>query len=155
MTLATHAVVGAAIAATMPDHPAIGFGLGFVSHFVLDALPHWDYQLRSAKFDNDHPLENDMVIGRDFCFDLCKIGFDALLGLTVGYLFFRHGLWGAVGAMLPDFLQFVYFKTRSRFVGLVQQFHSWAHTTHRLDNRPIYGVLLQLLLVSAIVIISL
>jgi hypothetical protein len=42
MILSTHAIVGAAIASFLPSHPTIAFVLGFGSHFVLDAIPHWD-----------------------------------------------------------------------------------------------------------------
>jgi hypothetical protein len=46
--LSTHAIVGAAIASFLPSHPTTAFVLGFGSHFVLDAIPHWDCPIRSA-----------------------------------------------------------------------------------------------------------
>src|ERR1700743_1355819 len=47
MILTSHAVVGAALASFVPSHPAVAFVLGFGSHFVLDAIPHVDYPIRS------------------------------------------------------------------------------------------------------------
>jgi hypothetical protein len=47
MILTTHAVVGAALASFVPSHPATAFVLGFASHFVLDAIPHVDYPIKS------------------------------------------------------------------------------------------------------------
>ena len=76
MTLTTHAVVGAAIATSMPNHPVIGFTLAFASHFVLDAIPHWDYKLSSQKTDNVNSLNDYMIIDRNFFIDLLKIGID-------------------------------------------------------------------------------
>jgi hypothetical protein len=47
MILTTHAVVGAALATFLPSHPVIAFAVGFASHFVLDAIPHVDYPIKS------------------------------------------------------------------------------------------------------------
>ena len=45
LTLMTHAIVGAAIVGLVPAHPLLGLSLAFASHFILDALPHWDYPI--------------------------------------------------------------------------------------------------------------
>jgi len=47
MILSTHAVVGGAIASFIPLHPLLVAVAGFASHFAIDAIPHWDYRLRS------------------------------------------------------------------------------------------------------------
>ena len=47
MILSTHAIVGGAIASLFPSHPALVAVAGFASHFAIDAIPHWDYPLRS------------------------------------------------------------------------------------------------------------
>ncbi len=41
MTATAHALVGGAIAASIPD-PVIGISLAFISHPLLDMVPHWD-----------------------------------------------------------------------------------------------------------------
>ena len=41
MTSISHALIGAAIAAKIPDPVLAGF-LAVVTHFVCDAIPHWD-----------------------------------------------------------------------------------------------------------------
>lgn len=41
MTIAPHALVGAALA-TATTSPTVAFLLGFVSHFLLDAIPHFE-----------------------------------------------------------------------------------------------------------------
>jgi hypothetical protein len=46
MILSTHAIVGGAIASLFPSHPLLVVAAGFVSHFAIDAIPHWDYPLR-------------------------------------------------------------------------------------------------------------
>lgn len=65
--LSTHAVVGAAIAALMPDHPALAFVSRIASHFAVDAIPHWDYPLRaiSIKPNNDPALTMNLALFQD------------------------------------------------------------------------------------------
>jgi len=41
MLLTPHAAVGIAIGSAIPD-PRIAIPLSFLSHFILDAIPHWD-----------------------------------------------------------------------------------------------------------------
>jgi hypothetical protein len=58
MILSTHAIVGGAVASLLPSHPMPVAALGFASHFAIDAIPHWDYPLRSISVksgaDNMH-----------------------------------------------------------------------------------------------------
>lgn len=42
MTATAHALVGGAIAASIP-HPALGITLSAISHPLLDLVPHWDF----------------------------------------------------------------------------------------------------------------
>ena len=116
MTLTTHAIIGAAFAQVFPDRPVTAFCVGFVSHFAADALPHWDYQLKSRKADPNNYLNSDMPINRAAIVDLVKIGFDFWLGIGLSLLIFASqnpaAFWataaGALGGILPDPLQFAY-----------------------------------------------
>jgi len=155
MTLATHAVVGAALAAALPNHPLLGGLFAFVSHFMLDALPHWDYAILSASANPDAPAK--LSLDRLFLLDLVRIGSDALLGLVVaGAVFFNSPVWflGATFAILPDFLQFVYSKYPKGLVAQLQAFHRWVHTSHRLEGRVVVGVASQLGLVALVILLS-
>lgn len=42
MTATAHALVSAAIASSIPN-PSLAISLAFVSHFMMDAIPHWDF----------------------------------------------------------------------------------------------------------------
>lgn len=170
MTLSTHAVVGAAVAAALPNHPILGGLFAFGSHFLLDALPHWDYKILSTSANPDAPAK--LSIDRLFLLDLVRIGSDALLGLVVAGAFFWHPvgtsftagvsllenwLWfiGAASAILPDFLQFVYSKYPKGPIAQLQAFHRWIHTSHRLEGRTFCGIASQLILVVAVLFVSL
>jgi len=158
----THAIVGAAIASTMPSQPVLGFALGFGSHFLLDAIPHWGYELFSVKKDEDNPMNSSIVFGKNFIFDLLRIGVDALIGLAVGLLLFGFSnphslwtlLWGMAGAIMPDALQFVYFEWRHEPVKSLQRLHNWANEGKELSDRPVLGIFTQAVVVLFSVIIS-
>ncbi len=79
MILSTHAIVGAAIASFLPSHPTTAFVLGFASHFVLDAIPHWDYPIRSAAVDPK--IGAPMTFDRALLRDAVVIGSDGVLGI--------------------------------------------------------------------------
>lgn len=42
MTATAHALIGGAIAASVPN-PALGIGLAAISHPIVDMIPHWDF----------------------------------------------------------------------------------------------------------------
>jgi len=143
MTLTTHALVGAAAAALVPQNPLAGFCLGFVSHFAIDAIPHWHEggMLRSARENPHDPLDTDMVLGKEFLGDLVFVGGDAVFGLALAVAIFGFWLFhlpliaivaGVVGGQLPDALQFVYYKLRPAFMTPLQRFH--VHIQHEFDN---------------------
>ena len=150
MVLATHAVVGGALGRFLP--PPLSFLVGFLSHFLFDAIPHWDYPLGSRKVDPTNKLNTDLTIGRAFVFDLTKIALDLAIGFSLVF-FFHLAFWAAVGAVLPDFLQFAYFKLRWPALRRLQRFHVWIHATKRLDERMILGPTLQILLIVAVLVI--
>ena len=93
MILSTHAIVGAAIASFLPSHPATAFVLGFGSHFVLDAIPHWDYPISSASVNPK--IGAPLTFDRGLLRDLALIGSDGLLGILGALLLFAssEGLW--------------------------------------------------------------
>ena len=112
MILATHAIVGAAIASQIPNHPVIALLAGIASHFAIDAIPHWDYPLRSIRSiaNKGSPLTLD----KGFLVDLSLIALDGLAGLALAFSLFAQPsslltiLLGALGGMLPDPLRFVH-----------------------------------------------
>ena len=81
MILSTHAVVGGALAGLFPSHPVAAFAVGFASHFVIDAIPHWDYPLRSISVARG--ARNQVRLTPALARDVALIGFDAIVGLTL------------------------------------------------------------------------
>ncbi|MDE1924654.1 MAG: hypothetical protein KGH79_00530 [Patescibacteria group bacterium] len=160
MTLTTHAIVGAAAASLFPAQPIAAFAAGFASHFAIDAIPHWDYEPASAVKDKHNPLATDMIIGKAFFEDLAVIAGDALLGLALSVLIFNAWLFhvpllivviGVVAGILPDPLQFLYYKTRSKILEPLQRFHQWIQKPSPIGVAPWIGVGLQCALVVMVI----
>jgi len=143
MVLTPHAVLGSAIASALRLSPPLAFVAGFASHYLLDPIPHWDYQLASAEIDHDNPLNNRFDIkGRPFIIDLVKVGFDACLGLGLALFFFGWSgeatiislTFASLGGVLPDVLQFAYTRVRREPFVAIQKLHNLMHAKTRINN---------------------
>ena len=139
MILSTHAVVGAAIATLLPRNPALVFAAGVASHFVIYAIPHWDYPLRGISVGRSQT--GAIRLNGALFRDVCLIGLDALAGLALAILLFAQSapIWiiiiAALAAMLPDPLQVVHRLYPHEPLRTLQRFHEWMHTDRRLGWR--------------------
>jgi hypothetical protein len=86
MILTTHAVVGAALASFLPSHPTLAFAVGFASHFVLDAIPHLDYPIKSRSVNPR--IGAPMALDRALLQDAVTIGSDGLFGMVAALFLF-------------------------------------------------------------------
>lgn len=147
MTLTAHAIVGAGIATIMPTHPVLGICTAFASHFALDALPHRDYQIRSASIT---PKKGGVMrLDRALVLDLISIGTDFAFGFALATTLFAttvswpYIICAAFAGMLPDALQFAYLKWPHQPLVSLQRFHEWIHTSHHMRAYPILGWISQ------------
>ena len=153
MILSTHALVGAALANMFPAHPGAAFAVGFASHFVLDAIPHADYPIRSASLDPKigAPLRFDRALLQD----AVTIGADGFLGLLFAFLLFASAenqwaiLLGAFGAMLPDAIQFLHARIPREPLRTLQRLHGWTHTKREINDSVGLAIASQVLLLVA------
>ncbi|HZT35775.1 MAG TPA: hypothetical protein VFA15_07635 [Nitrososphaera sp.] len=140
MILTTHAIVGGAIASLLPSHPILVAAAGFASHFLIDAIPHWDYPLRSISIGKSAD-NRGLKINRALVCDVLLIGFDAGVGLGCAVLLFASPatIWvialGAIAGMLPDPLQFVHSVYSQEPLKSLQRFHCWIHSKRKLRWR--------------------
>jgi hypothetical protein len=154
MILSTHAVVGAALATFLPSHPAAAFAVGFASHFVLDAIPHIDYPIKSRSVNPR--IGAPMAFDKALLQDVVTIGSDGLFGMLVSLLLFSTSanfwavLMGAVGAMAPDPLQFAFTRWPHEPLRTLQRFHRWAHSKRKV-NSIVLGIGTQVGFVALVV----
>ncbi|MCA9342544.1 hypothetical protein KC950_00825 [Candidatus Saccharibacteria bacterium] len=104
MTATNHALTGAVIAATVVN-PALGLTLAFLSHFALDALPHFGAHtvasVKSKEFR--YILTTDGIVLTAF---LVIVGF---AGYKVGYDWWLLPLGGLLAA-IPDIMWLSHYK---------------------------------------------
>jgi hypothetical protein len=149
MILVTHGIVGGAIGAATGSLP-LAAALAFVSHLVLDMIPHWDYQISSVS-DRKGTVDTKINVGSSMKMDVLKVATDGLLGLFVPVLTaYLLGLplfivFIAAGfAILPDFLTFVYFKTHTKYLKHFTRLHiEIIHSKIRIEKKPVLGLSLQ------------
>ncbi|MES2953337.1 MAG: hypothetical protein V4674_02155 [Patescibacteria group bacterium] len=144
MTLATHIVIAEALAKPMIGiaNPGLGFLFGMFTHYLADAIPHYDYHLGTAKQERAEVLHIELhPTSRNIAKDLLKITFDVAVGTAAGILVVRpelsfSGLLPyaavAIGAILPDALQSVYWFWRKTPVKELKEFHDVWHAKTRL-----------------------
>lgn len=92
MIIACHVLVGAAIA-EKTQNPALGLLFAFLSHYVLDFIPHEEY-IKNFKDLEKKPLG-----------DVLKLAFDFSLAVSIVLVFSEHkllALFGGLSATLPD-----------------------------------------------------
>jgi hypothetical protein len=157
LTLTTHAIVGAGIAGLVPAHPLFGVSLAFASHFLLDALPHWDFPIRSSSIDPK--IGARMKYYRALFADMLTIGGDAVLGIVLAIVVFTTETQtnflvvfaGACAGILPDPLKFAYTRFPHQPLTSIQRFHEWIHTSRRMLGRPVLGIASQFALIIVFV----
>src|SRR3989338_4314192 len=155
MTLTTHIAIAAAVTGPIAHiHPALTFIVALTSHYLSDAIPHWDYELRSPEKDELARVKKISVHHPEFGRDFIKMSLDGTLGLAlmwfiIGPVSFENIIWiglAAVGGCLPDFLQGVYTILDLKFLAPLHPFHHLIHTKIRLGPYPLLGVPFQFLI---------
>ena len=162
MTLGTHFIAGAAVAVVLKRHPVLALMAAFLAHLGLDAIPHWGYNLKSLERNREDPLESDLKFNKDFLRDLGLMAIDGFAGLavTIYAIGFKDpsllwlGILGGIMGDLPDFLQLIYhlFKNFGP-IREFQRFHSWIQRDNALRENIFWGVISQIALVGAFLLI--
>jgi hypothetical protein len=118
MILASHIIVSGLLGATTQNY-FLAAAFGFASHYLLDAIPHWDYL--SPKFKMRAEAEDGKFLKEKFFWkEASKIALDILVGLSLLFIFLINLNYADIAAVLisiffgvlPDALQFFYWLTK-------------------------------------------
>ncbi len=125
MTATAHALVSSAIAASVAN-PLVAIPLAFVSHFVMDAVPHWDF---GTNWRNRSKTKTGTIAI-----------LDTVLGFSLAYFLFAgkaHGLVllaAMIAGNLPDWMEAPYYiffaKTDKKQPIATANF--WEHFTYKI-----------------------
>ena len=146
MTLTTHILIATAVSKPFfAANPALVLTTAVASHYLADAIPHWDWHLSSVEEDlsdkHDHKLTLEKGVNIR---DLIKISLDIAIGSFIAFLILRPELnikeltplaLSVLGGILPDMLQPVFWlwKNNNPFI-LIKHFHSFMHSKIRLGR---------------------
>lgn len=115
MIEAIHIAVGAAIAQET-GNPVLGMIFAFLSHYVLDFIPHIEYPVSGKRKLKEIPI-------RDFL----KVAADIFIGFSIVLFFAKNlplALAGGFFGMLPDLITIPsFFFLESKFVRFYSRFH--------------------------------
>ncbi len=155
MILTTHSIVGAGIVNLFPNNPAVGFGLSLASHYLLDMIPHKDYEV-GALIDNESRTVKSFFNNFKSFLHLVFVGVDFFAGVILCILIYVRDektayltALGVLGGVLPDFFQLLYLKYKNRPLNSIQKVHDHVHNR----AKPITGYLSQFL--TVIIFVSL
>ncbi len=150
MILITHGIIAVATARIVgADTATTAFIVGFVSHFISDAFPHWHYEARILKkmYRKDRGEVTPPITAWDIFHDGGAIAIDGIFGLALPLLagFLMHQplltiFWAVCGGLLPDALQVAYYLFPKTPLAYLQRFHKWIHAEKLLDDFPVYGI---------------
>lgn len=168
MILSSHIIVATAAAlplAAMPitdSNAAIIFIAAFCSHYALDLIPHWDYNLSSIK--TCYRGEKNGYIKKDkIKIDFIKMAFDGLFGILVSSIIISLSPISisdkiialfiiTPASILPDFIETIYIFFKKQPISFLHKIHLFFHRKNIFMGEPLKGILLQIATVSAIVI---
>lgn len=154
MVLSVHTLVGGAVGVALKTNPIISFFTGMASHFVLDAIPHSDYPLRSLDKAQSAIQSNGLKKDGSLAHDLVVNGLDGIIGflvlifLTYSTPYFWGVLASAIGACVPDGLQFISFLfPKVKILNDFRTFHDRIHIKEKIKTymavRPLLSFCIQ------------
>lgn len=148
MILTPHAIVGATLANIFPSEPALGFGLAFASHYVLDMIPHTDYDI-SNFINTDTKTIKSIFKSAGASLHLLFIIIDFVVAIFLCVLLFVRDdksllltAIGVVGGLLPDLFQFIYCKYKNQPWIFFQKIHDKLHHIIKAKNEKLWGIFL-------------
>ncbi|MCX6717174.1 MAG: hypothetical protein NTU76_00670 [Candidatus Taylorbacteria bacterium] len=160
MILTPHAIIGSAVSNMLPIYPELGFVLAFLSHYVIDSIPHNHYAHDSFILKETKSIAS-LIHNIRGLYQFSIIIFDFLIGLFLSILIFSRDwdtllitLLGVAGGVLPDFLQFLYFKFKKwPFISL-QKFHGKFECKKNIEHKPFLGASIQITTIIFFIFVS-
>lgn len=148
MTLATHATLGAVIGHGTGD-PLLAFVLAFISHFLIDMIPHGDTGLADSY--KIHKKRRKTALAYVSIDAVVTILFVLLIVNTRNLASLETFTWGIIGGVLPDLLIGVYEITKTPLLKWFNSVHFFFHdffVKKRGDIPLRYALLGQIVLIA-------
>lgn len=148
MTLTTHAVIGAVIGQAVGT-PFWAFIFGFISHFLVDMIPHGDTGI-SDNF-RVHKRKRKRAVAYVVIDAVIGLFFVLILANTRDLESIRTFSWGIVGSVLPDLIVGLFEVTKAPMLRWFIKLHFFFHDyfTHKKGDVPLYyAIMAQIVLIA-------
>ncbi len=124
-------------------NPFLGFILGFISHFLIDIIPHGDESIG---------IKSSKLAKKERFIFLGSIGFfDLLLAIILVYFFLKFSKINniivfatVIGSWLPDILWMSIDFFNLKFLNWFLKFHQYMHTLINYRYSLVYGLFFQI-----------
>jgi hypothetical protein len=146
MYLINHAAIGVALATAVgATNPVAAFGVGWVSHYLADFMPHGDEGAGEwAKKKNEILRILGMVAVDGMLF----------LGVFAWFTNIRGFSWwtaaAAIGSFLPDIMWGFEMLAHRKLFGIFEKLHTLNHNFYKIRIPSKIGIPLQILLAAAL-----
>jgi hypothetical protein len=146
MLIATHSLVGAAIGVNV-SYPPLAFLLGFISHFLLDAIPHCDGPDDVLNRKESSSFRQYLVVTIDGVVAIIAIIYFGLHTENSGFY------WGALGGIFPDIIDNVpILKEYTRKIKGFEKFHLFHSWIQSKKTGILAGITIQYAILYAVVL---
>ncbi len=160
MILASHIIVSGLLGTTTQNY-FLAAVFGFVSHYILDAIPHWDYF--SDEFKLRAKTEKSFIKNKKFWQELINVALDILIGLGLLFIFLKYyknpqiipAIIGVAFGVLPDPLGLLYWITKWKFIKWNFDFQEFVHYSihSKIDQKFWPGIAIQIATIGIVFLI--
>jgi hypothetical protein len=151
MIITPHAIVGASISNIFQGDLVVAFVLAFLSHYLLDMMPHTDYDI-TGFMDKETRTVRSIFDDLRAATHLIFIFIDFIVAAILCILFFVRGenslyitLVGVFAALLPDFFQFMFYKFKNQPWIFFQKVHDRVHHLIKFEHNNVWGIIFQII----------
>lgn len=141
-----HVAIGAVIATKIPN-PFIAIPLAFMSHFILDKVPHWNPHIitETKKFGKPTQKSTNIIIAD--CVTALIFGSAVAYSTLPNINMAISVMLCSFFSILPDLVEFpyFYFKRRDKFYTVWSSFQKSIQN----DTTPFWGLLIQIVTIFA------
>lgn len=154
MILASHIVISGLLGAKTGNY-FLAATIGFISHYILDAIPHWDYL--SEEFESKAQGNPGFIKNKKFWREISKVALDILIGLILLFALIKLSkspnitsmLFAVFFSILPDPLGLLYWMTGWKIIKWNSDIQDFMHYSIHAKIKPGFwlGILTQILAV--------
>lgn len=136
MTFAVHASAGMLVG-RLTGNPILGFFFGFISHFLLDMIPHGDEYLLQNYRATKKIKESILYLLADAGVTVFMLVYLLTQGIFSRSFAGFAGIMGAVGGLVPDLLVGIHEVVPKKFK-LLERYVDFHHYNHHLLIRKLF-----------------